>query len=96
MDEDESLRKKQNAFTGKAITGSQEIDPEFVDLDGLRRGFAIKRSLAYVLLNEGKIKGISLRRRGRQRGKRLFSVDSVRTYLRSQMEGGATIGGGQQ
>jgi len=62
------------------------MEPEFVDLDGLRRGFGIKRSLAYQLLADGLIKGVSLRRRNRVRGKRLFQVDSVRAYLNSQME----------
>jgi hypothetical protein len=72
-------------MTAQAVRASQ-IDPEFVDLDGLRRGFGIKRSLAYQLLADGLIKGVSLRRRGAVRGKRLFSVDSVRAYLSSQME----------
>lgn len=61
-------------------------DPEFVDCDGLRQRFGIKRSLAYELLHEGAIRGVSLRRRGAERGKRLFSVDSVRAFLREQME----------
>ncbi len=72
--------------TDQAITASLPIDPEFVDVDGLRRGWGIKRSLAYALLDEGAIKGVSLRRRGRRRGKRLFSVDSVRAFLREQMQ----------
>jgi len=71
--------------TTRTITESQ-IEPEFVDLAGLRRGFGIKRSLAYALLADGLIKGVALRRRGRIRGKRLFSVDSVRVYLSSQLE----------
>ena len=66
----------------------QHIDPEFVDFSGLEAGWGIKRSLAYQLLNDGKIKGVSLRRRGRSRGKRLFSVDSIRQFLREQMESG--------
>ena len=61
-------------------------DAEFVDCDGLRQRFGIKRSLAYELLHEGAIRGVSLRRRGAQRGKRLFAVDSIRAFLRKQME----------
>lgn len=72
--------------TDKAITASEIADPEFVDVDGLRRLFGIKRSLAYVLLNEGSIKSVSLRRRGAVRGKRLFSVHSVRAFLNSRMQ----------
>jgi hypothetical protein len=62
------------------------LSPEFVDCKGLEAGWGIKRSLAYQLLNDGKIKGVSLRRRGQSRGKRLFSVDSIRQFLRDQME----------
>ena len=61
-------------------------DPEFLDAAGLQSRFGIKRSLAYSLLADGSIKGVSLRRRGRLRGKRLFDVASVRAFLRSQIE----------
>jgi hypothetical protein len=81
---------KQSAITTVPLSEgaarpSQQLDPEFVDCDGLRQGWGIKRSLAYQLLEQGLIKGVSLRRRGAARGKRLFSVDSVRAYLRMQM-----------
>ena len=71
---------------GGAVRPPQQIDPEFVDCRGLEAGWGIKRSLAYSLLADGKIRGVSLRRRGQSRGKRLFSVDSVRAFLRDQME----------
>ena len=61
-------------------------DPEFLDAAGLQSRFGIKRSLAYSLLADDSIKGVSLRRRGRLRGKRLFDVASVRAFLRSQMK----------
>jgi hypothetical protein len=62
-------------------------DPEFLDAAGLQARFGIKRSLAYSLLSDSAIRGVSLRRRGRLRGKRLFDVASVREFLRKQMEG---------
>jgi hypothetical protein len=71
---------------GGAVRPPQHIDPEFVDCKGLEAGWGIKRSLAYQLLNDGKIKSVSLRRRGQSRGKRLFSVDSIRAFLREQMD----------
>ena len=71
---------------GGAARPPQHVDPEFVDCKGLEAGWGIKRSLAYQLLADGKIRGVSLRRRGQSRGKRLFSVDSIRQFLRSQME----------
>ena len=66
--------------------GASHLNPEFVDCKGLESGWGIKRSLAYQLLADGKIRGVSLRRRGRSRGKRLFSVDSIRAFLREQMD----------
>jgi hypothetical protein len=63
-------------------------DPEFLDARGVEGRFSIRRSLLYELHNGGHIKSVSLRRRGLTRGKRLFSVDSIRAFLREQMEGG--------
>lgn len=68
------------------VAASLVNDAELVDAPGLQRLFSIKRSLAYSLLADGLVKGVSLRRRGQLRGKRLFDVASVRAYLASQME----------
>jgi len=75
-----------SAPASEALVCASRPDPEFVDCKGLEAGWGIKRSLAYQLLAEGKIRGVSLRRRNQLRGKRLFSVDSVRSFLKSQME----------
>jgi hypothetical protein len=75
-------------LVGGAARPPEHIDPEFVDCRGLEAGWGIKRSLAYVLLAAGKIRGVSLRRQGQLRGKRLFDVASVRKFLREQMQGG--------
>ena len=61
-------------------------DPEFLDARGVEGRFSIRRSLLYELHNGGHIKSVSLRRRGQSRGKRLFSVDSIRAFLRERME----------
>ena len=58
-------------------------DPEFLDAVGVRARFSIKRSLLYELDNDGLVESVSLRRRGRTRGKRLFSVDSIRHFSRA-------------
>jgi hypothetical protein len=63
-------------------------NPEFLDAAGLQAVFGIRRSLAYSLLADGAIRGVSLRRRNHTRGKRLFCVDSVREFLNAQMEKG--------
>jgi hypothetical protein len=62
-------------------------DPEFLDATGVRAQFSIRRSLLWELDKSGHIKSVSLRRRGRSRGKRLFDVRSIREFLRAQMEG---------
>jgi hypothetical protein len=79
---------KTIAPLNEATARASHVDPEFVDCKGLEAGWGIKRSLAYSLLSDGKIKGVSLRRRNQVRGKRLFAVDSVRAFLREQMEAG--------
>jgi hypothetical protein len=71
-------------LTTEPIMAGTGLDPEFVDVEGLRERFGIKRSLAYQLLNDGAIRGVSLRRRGQVRGKRLFDVASVREFLKGQ------------
>jgi hypothetical protein len=75
------------AYTAAPVTASPANDAEFVDAPGLHSLFGTKRSLAYALLAEGCISGCALRRKGKQRGKRLFDVASVRAYLASRMDG---------
>ncbi len=82
-----SINAGGNPHTIVPVTASPGNDAEFVDAPGLDALFSIKRSLAYTLLDEGLIRGVSLRRHGRLRGKRLFDVASVRAYLNSQMQG---------
>lgn len=78
----------EESFSKKPVKAAevQDCDAEFVDTKGLERLFGIRRSLAYALLAEGAIQGCSLRRRNRVRGKRLFSVDSVRDFLNSKLD----------
>jgi hypothetical protein len=60
--------------------------PEFVDVQGARLYFGIRQSLLYRLLSEGKISGVSIRRRGKTRGRRLFSCESIRAFLATQID----------
>ncbi len=83
-----SHNKGGNVLTTVApVKASPANDAEFVDAPGLQAGWGIKRSLAYSLLADGLIRGVSLRRKGQLRGKRLFEVKSVRAFLAEQMEG---------
>jgi len=67
-------------------SSARDVDPEFLDAAGIQLRFGIKRSLAYTLLADRSIKGVSLRRKGSLKGKRLFDVASVRAFLQRQME----------
>jgi hypothetical protein len=71
--------------TTTPVQVSTTNDAEFLDAHGIEARFGLKRSLLYALLADGSIRGVSLRRRGQIRGKRLFDVASVRTLLHTQM-----------
>ena len=76
------------AQTTAPVQASPANDAEFADARGIEVRFGLKRSLLYALLGDGSIRGVSLRRRGQLRGKRLFDVASVRDFLRQQMQEG--------
>jgi hypothetical protein len=82
---DEKADVETATFTTAPVAASWGVDPEFIDLPGLQSRFGIKRSLAYILIAEGAIKSVSLRRRGAVKGKRLIDVASVRDFLNSRM-----------
>ena len=62
-----------------STTSLDEI--EFGRLDDLDRKFGIRRSAAYALLNEGKIKSRIVRLNGSNTGIRLIDFNSVRQFL---------------
>jgi hypothetical protein len=80
------IGRRETEQTTAAVTASPAYDAEFCDCAGAFARFGLKRSLLYELHGLGLIKGVSLRRRGTARGKRLWSIDSIRSYLASQME----------
>ncbi len=51
---------------------------------GLEKGWAIKRSYAYTLIQEKLIRSVVLRRKGCIKGRRLVFIPSVRAFLASQ------------
>jgi hypothetical protein len=75
-------------YTTAPVQASPANGAEFCDSPGAFVRFGLRRSLLYELNKLGLIKGVSLRRRGAVRGKRLWSIDSIRSYLASQMENG--------
>lgn len=70
-------------------TTQTTVRPEWEDPKGIRARFGISKSTLYRLIEQGKVKSTSLRERGKLRGKRLVSTDSVAAFL----EGLATGGG---
>ncbi len=77
-----------NARIVAPVAASPANDAEFLDARGVEARYSIRRSLLYELHNGGHVKSVSLRRRGQVRGKRLWSIDSIRSYLNSRMEAG--------
>jgi hypothetical protein len=59
---------------------------EWTDYHGVHLLFGLRRSTAYHLDKEGLIKSVSLAEGAERRGKRLFNVPSIRTYLHSKLE----------
>jgi hypothetical protein len=57
--------------------------PEWCDSSQIKPLFGFARATAYNLWAAGKIKAITFREKGKLRGKRLFSCESIRQFLAS-------------
>lgn len=66
--------------------------PEWSDAKDIRTRFGISKSTLYRLADEGKIRTSSLRERGKLRGKRLFSLDSIAAFIEARATGGEEVG----
>lgn len=62
------------------------IAPEFGRCADVQRLYGLRRGTLYNLLKDGKIKGVLLRVRGKKSGVRLFDLDSVRQFIRGEMQ----------
>ena len=60
--------------------------PEFLRIPDVERLFGLKRGLTYQLIGAGKIKSVSLRKKGARTGIRLVATQSLRDFLNGQME----------
>jgi hypothetical protein len=78
--------RNTNDLTWAPVSPGSFSTPEFLDVDQVRGYFGLKQSLLYRLLAEDKIRAVSIRQRGKTRGRRLFDVDSIRRYLNSQVD----------
>jgi hypothetical protein len=70
----------------EASPSASPVLPEFGRWRDVERLFGIKRGMLYKLVAEGKIKSVSLRRKGNAHGCRLFHLASISEFLTSSME----------
>ncbi|MBI4026167.1 MAG: hypothetical protein HY360_14365 [Verrucomicrobia bacterium] len=80
------MNTNASAQTTAPIEPGAVGSPEFIRIGDARRLFGLGRTYCYGLLAEGKIRGVSLRKRGAKTGVRHLSVDSIRDFLRQEME----------
>lgn len=79
---------KPNTTTSLPKSTITDTRPEWIDARAVQHIFGICKSTAYRLADEGKIRTSSLRERGKLRGKRLFSLDSISRFIESRATGG--------
>jgi len=63
------------------VIAEANLDPEFAGHAKIREIFDLSRTHLYRLSTEGLIRSVSLRQRGKIRGRRLYDVKSIRNYL---------------
>lgn len=65
------------------------FQPEWIDAKLAKQLFSLSRTTLYELVAAGRIRTVSLRERGKLRGKRLFSYDSIKEFLEKRATGGS-------
>jgi hypothetical protein len=75
-------------FTDKPPTVALAVpaQPEFADSKQVKLLFGLSRSHVYSLLQQGLIRSACLRRKGASRGRRLFDVSSIRSFIDAHVE----------
>lgn len=61
--------------------------PEWVDAREAKRIFGLGKTTLAALADAGKIRTSSLRERGKLRGKRLYSYDSISAHIEAKANG---------
>jgi hypothetical protein len=72
------------------------IEPEFGRWQDVQRLYGIKRSVLYLLLKDGVVQSVLLRRPGQKHGCRLIYLPSVREFLHRLMAEQIDTGIGDQ
>jgi hypothetical protein len=70
----------------ETIGHTATLRPEWLRIPDTIRYSGIGRSSLYTLIGDGKIRSVSIRKRGAVKGIRLISVDSIDSYLNSLSE----------
>jgi hypothetical protein len=65
---------------------TSKLAVEFCRLGDAQRIWGLKRGLVYRKINDGTIRSITLREPGKKFGVRLLHVDSIRSWLMSELE----------
>ncbi len=75
----------------ETTTQTSEIAPEWITTDQACAFARIGKTCLYYHLDisGGEIQTACIRKRNRIRGRRLVSIDSLRAFINSQVEGGA-------
>ena len=60
---------------------TSKVNPEWIRVKSAVRMFGIGQSRLYELIQAGTVKSVCLRERGKARGIRLISVDSMRSLM---------------
>jgi len=82
-----SINGLQNLTTQHLSIGAVQVaGPEFVGYQEARMMFGLSRTHLYKLGKEGLVRTVSLRGRGNTRGRRLYSVDSIRALLNASVD----------
>jgi hypothetical protein len=71
------------------VLAHYQVEPEFYAMPGpgqTENYSGLRRGALYALWHDGEIQTISVRRKGRSRGRRLIVGDSLRSYLRKLRE----------
>jgi hypothetical protein len=76
-----TTHEENGPATPTQITGIACLEPEFLTIPAACRFSGIGRTEIYLLIRDRHIKSISLRKKGAARGRRLISVQSLRSYL---------------
>jgi hypothetical protein len=78
----------RTAMTTQPVSACQttQLKPEFGRIRDVEHLYGLKRGTTYNLLASGRIRGCTLRVKGKKSGVRLIDLESVGQYIRAQMD----------